>query len=89
MTEYKIVVVGEGGVGKSALTIQLMQNLFFEGCIPYTFGYEPFENRKQVVIGLNKMQFKLLVIYIFCILAFCALLSCSFHFRASADAQIS
>ncbi|VUZ57190.1 unnamed protein product [Hymenolepis diminuta] len=28
MTEYKLVVVGAGGVGKSALTIQLTQNLF-------------------------------------------------------------
>ena len=26
MTEYKLVVVGDGGVGKSALTIQLIQN---------------------------------------------------------------
>jgi GTPase KRas protein len=30
MTEYKIVVVGLGGVGKSALCIQLMQSLFIE-----------------------------------------------------------
>ncbi|KAM7537961.1 hypothetical protein Aperf_G00000077769 [Anoplocephala perfoliata] len=28
MPEYKLVVVGAGGVGKSALTIQLTQNLF-------------------------------------------------------------
>lgn len=28
MTEYKLVVVGDGGVGKSALTIQLIQNQF-------------------------------------------------------------
>ena len=27
-TEYKIVVVGGGGVGKSALTFQLIQNKF-------------------------------------------------------------
>lgn len=26
--EYKLVVVGDGGVGKSALTIQLIQNQF-------------------------------------------------------------
>ncbi len=30
MTEYKIVVVGGGGVGKSALTIQLIQAHFIE-----------------------------------------------------------
>ena len=30
MPEYRIVVVGEGGVGKSALTIQLVQNHFVE-----------------------------------------------------------
>ncbi|CAF4364122.1 unnamed protein product [Rotaria sp. Silwood2] len=28
MTEYKLVVVGAGGVGKSALTIQLIQNQY-------------------------------------------------------------
>ena len=28
--EYKLVVVGAGGVGKSALTIQLMHNCFVE-----------------------------------------------------------
>ncbi|GAM17543.1 hypothetical protein SAMD00019534_007180 [Acytostelium subglobosum LB1] len=30
MTEYKLVIVGGGGVGKSALTIQLIQNLFMD-----------------------------------------------------------
>lgn len=30
MTEYKLVVVGSGGVGKSALTIQLIQNHFVD-----------------------------------------------------------
>ena len=45
-SEYKIVVVGEGGVGKSALTIQLLQNEFLE-------DYDPtIEDNyiKQVVI---------------------------------------
>lgn len=28
LTTYKLVVVGEGGVGKSALTIQFFQKLF-------------------------------------------------------------
>ena len=30
MNEYKVVVMGGGGVGKSALTIQLIQNHFIE-----------------------------------------------------------
>ncbi len=30
MTEYKLVIVGGGGVGKSALTIQLIQNHFID-----------------------------------------------------------
>jgi len=29
-TEYKLVIVGGGGVGKSALTIQLIQNHFID-----------------------------------------------------------
>lgn len=32
MTEYKLVIVGGGGVGKSALTIQLIQNHFIDEC---------------------------------------------------------
>jgi GTPase KRas protein len=46
MTEYKLVVVGSGGVGKSALTIQLIQNHFVD-------EYDPTiedSYRKQVVI---------------------------------------
>jgi GTPase SAR1 family protein len=30
MREYKIVVIGSGGVGKSALTVQFVQGLFVE-----------------------------------------------------------
>ena len=30
MAEYKLVVVGGGGVGKSALTVQFIQNRFIE-----------------------------------------------------------
>jgi len=46
MTEYKLVVVGGGGVGKSALTIQLIQNHFLD-------EYDPTiedSYRKQVII---------------------------------------
>ena len=46
MTEYKLVVVGAGGVGKSALTIQLIQNHFVD-------EYDPTiedSYRKQVQI---------------------------------------
>ncbi|KAL1771079.1 GTPase KRas isoform X2 [Sigmodon hispidus] len=46
MTEYKLVVVGAGGVVKSALTIQLIQNHFVD-------EYDPTiedSYRKQVVI---------------------------------------
>eukprot|EP01117_Protostelium_nocturnum_P015067 TRINITY_DN57_c0_g1_i2.p1 TRINITY_DN57_c0_g1~~TRINITY_DN57_c0_g1_i2.p1 ORF type:complete len:189 (+),score=74.97 TRINITY_DN57_c0_g1_i2:154-720(+) len=46
MTEYKLVIVGGGGVGKSALTIQLIQNYFID-------EYDPTiedSYRKQVTI---------------------------------------
>lgn len=42
MTEYKLVVVGAGGVGKSALTIQLIQNHFvdeYDPTIEVSHGY--------------------------------------------------
>ncbi|GAB1287936.1 GTPase NRas [Apodemus speciosus] len=38
MTEYKLVVVGAGGVGKSALTIQLIQNHFVDEYDPTIEG---------------------------------------------------
>lgn len=34
VTKYKLVVVGDGGVGKSALTIQFFQNLFVQDYDP-------------------------------------------------------
>ena len=49
MTEYKQVVVGAGGVGKSALTIQLIQNHFVD-------EYDPTiedSYRKQVDLNLK------------------------------------
>ena len=57
-SDYKIVVVGEGGVGKSALTIQLLQNEFLE-------DYDPtIEDNyiKQVVID-SKQRFDSLYLY--------------------------
>lgn len=54
MTEYKLVVVGAGGVGKSALTIQLIQNHFVD-------EYDPTiedSYRKQVVIGESHSHIK-------------------------------
>ena len=50
MTEYKLVVVGAGGVGKSALTIQLIQNHFVE-------EYDPTiedSYRKQVLVKFSR-----------------------------------
>jgi GTPase SAR1 family protein len=32
--QYKVVVVGDGGVGKSAITIQLIQNHFIKDYDP-------------------------------------------------------
>lgn len=55
MTEYKLVVVGAGGVGKSALTIQLIQNHFVD-------EYDPTiedSYRKQVVIGKQGILYPL------------------------------
>lgn len=46
MTEYKVVVIGDGGVGKSAITLQMIQSHFVD-------EYDPtIEDcyRKQVVI---------------------------------------
>lgn len=46
MTEFKLVVVGGGGVGKSSLTLQLVANRFFE-------FYDPTiedSYRKQVIV---------------------------------------
>ena len=60
-SDYKIVVVGEGGVGKSALTIQLLQNEFLE-------DYDPtIEDNyiKQVVID-SKQRFDSLYLYYKC-----------------------
>jgi len=59
MREYKIVVLGSGGVGKSALTVQFVQGLFVEkydptvSCIREFFFLNPNNlifNRLKIVI---------------------------------------
>ncbi len=53
MTEYKLVVVGAGGVGKSALTIQLIQNHFVD-------EYDPtieVQNDKYIIAYNTKAAF--------------------------------
>lgn len=39
--EYKIVVLGGGGVGKSALTIRLVNNNFLEEYDPTSYAFIP------------------------------------------------
>uniref|UniRef100_A0A8I5KQ21 KRAS proto-oncogene, GTPase n=1 Tax=Homo sapiens TaxID=9606 RepID=A0A8I5KQ21_HUMAN len=45
MTEYKLVVVGAGGVGKSALTIQLIQNHFVDEYDPTIEEYSAMRDQ--------------------------------------------
>lgn len=49
MTEYKLVVVGAGGVGKSALTIQLIQNHFVD-------EYDPTIEVKKMFVCNNNVH---------------------------------
>lgn len=49
MTEYKLVVVGAGGVGKSALTIQLIQNHFVD-------EYDPTIEVRKATVKLVKLS---------------------------------
>ena len=48
MTEYKLVIVGGGGVGKSALTIQLIQNHFIDG--KFTFFFHNYIEQIKIII---------------------------------------
>src|SRR6516164_6901926 len=56
MREYKLVVVGGGGVGKSCLTIQLIQSHFVDEYDPTIEGspppspHPPRESRADVVL---------------------------------------
>ncbi|KAJ3630063.1 hypothetical protein Zmor_027108 [Zophobas morio] len=56
MIEYKIVVLGTGGVGKSALTVQFVQNIFVE-------KYDPTiedSYRKQVEVDGQQCMLEIL-----------------------------
>lgn len=44
LREYKLVVVGGGGVGKSCLTIQLIQSHFVDEYDPTIEGANPNKN---------------------------------------------
>jgi len=56
MREYKIVVLGSGGVGKSALTVQFVQGIFVE-------KYDPTiedSYRKQVEVDGHQCMLEIL-----------------------------
>jgi len=56
MKDYKIVVLGSGGVGKSALTVQFVQNIFVE-------KYDPTiedSYRKQVEVDGTQCMLEIL-----------------------------
>jgi Ras-related protein Rap-1B len=56
MKEYKLVVLGSGGVGKSALTVQFVQGIFVE-------KYDPTiedSYRKQVEIDGQQCMMEIL-----------------------------
>ena len=52
MKEYKVVVLGSGGVGKSALTVQFVQNKFLE---KYDPTIEDFYRKSIEVDGIPTM----------------------------------
>ena len=59
MTEYKLVVVGAGGVGKSALTIQLIQNHFvdeYDPTIEDSYRKQVRERSAGRRIGLGELK---------------------------------
>lgn len=71
MTEYKLVVVGAGGVGKSALTIQLIQNHFvdeydptievglFSACPPWEASWVlQWDGREGLIIWFKTFCFR-------------------------------
>lgn len=60
MTEYKLVVVGAGGVGKSALTIQLIQNHFVD-------EYDPTIEVKKLCVWMY-MWMSITICMVLCVL---------------------
>lgn len=48
LREYKLVVVGGGGVGKSCLTIQLIQSHFVDEYDPTIEGTSAFAGRRNI-----------------------------------------
>ena len=50
MTEYKLVLVGASGVGKRALTIQLVENYFSPDRVEYDTTVNEDSYRIQVLI---------------------------------------
>jgi GTPase KRas protein len=55
MTEYKLVIVGGGGVGKSALTIQLIQNHFIDEYDPtIEDSYSTFYQKFSLLTSVGK-----------------------------------
>lgn len=71
MREYKIVVLGSGGVGKSALTVQFVQGIFVE-------KYDPTiedSYRKQVEVDGQQCMLEILdtagTVSILSIFSFC------------------
>lgn len=62
MREYKIVVLGSGGVGKSALTVQFVQGIFVE-------KYDPTiedSYRKQVEVDGVQGEKSLFLLFAYC-----------------------
>lgn len=51
MREYKLVVVGGGGVGKSCLTIQLIQSHFVDEYDPTIEGGWPLQPGMRPPLG--------------------------------------